>query len=722
MKITQRNIRMVLLSASEKGLTEKDILSALNQKKRKLSSLKKALFRLTKSDQCIRLDNKYFILSKSKTKPTRKKHSELSNKPLSANGKKRSKSPNGIVIYNNTGPFVYSFADNICFNLDTDHAKNFFHGDTVRFRLLDPQTDRPIAYVTRIVERKILFLVGTLKSGQKKRPTFVPNSRHRYPGEFHLRAQPAKNSLSTDRILLSITQYPSPSSIGEGTITTALSDRFLDMPIMTDILARDKILTRFPSKVLKAADRIPQRVILRKSDTRKDLRHIPFVTIDGRDAMDFDDAIFAETTHTGYKIWVSIADVADYVKAGTETDTEAQIRGCSTYLPGTVYPMLPEILSNELCSLKEGVNRKTITCEIVLDEKATPKNFKIYESIIRVSNRLTYEIVDEFFSTGKIKTKNPSPNLAERLNLFQEISSKLELKRNRRGAIEFDLPETQFDYDARNHIIDIKKRFQTPARRVIEQFMLEANENVAEYCLLNKLNILWRNHPPPLSSKIKELKQLIPRNSFSKNRLNTSREFNLLLKESFSTGFRSRIEYQMLRSMSLAVYDTENKGHFGLAARNYCHFTSPIRRYPDLLVHRTLKNHWAKRRSQKIVSHLAEQLTDREKSSASAERAAEKLAKTTFMAGHIGDLFNVKIVSFQWNGLFVEIEHPYVEGFVNLKTILDDSYEYNERHGCIIGRKHGKKIGLGVGFKAILTKLDMRYLCPELDWLHWHDN
>ena len=721
MKITQQNIRMLLQTNAEKGLTENELLQRLNQKKKKQALLKKALARLIRTDQCLKLNQRYFLQPKSPTKPKRRKPTPEIGQRSKSSRSKHPKTVNGVVLYKSNKQTVYSFSEDEEFDLDREHATNLFHGDLVRYKLMHSANNQSIAYITSVVERKIKTIIGKIKSSRKKQSIVAPINRIRFPWDFVTRSTLAKEMHPGDNIALAVTNYPGRNRLPEGKIIGRLSKNLFEMPAMNDILAQKRILTRFPEKVQKAAVKIPMRVVLKKTESRTDLRDIPFITMDGKDAQDFDDAIFAEKQQNKYRLWVSIADVADYVKPGTTIDNEAQMRGTSTYLPGAVFPMLPEMLSNGLCSLKTGLNRKTITCEMLIDESGKELEFKIYESMIRVSNRLTYEAVDEFYEIGSFTTGNSTSDLTEKLNLYRKIALVLEKKRKKRGAIEFNLAEAQYEYDKENNIVDIRKRFQTTARRVIEQFMLEANESVARYCQKNKIPIVWRNHPPPLQSNINGLKQLLRRTNFGKPRLRTSKDYNLLLKESSKTEIGERLSYRLLRSMTIAVYDTRCQGHFGLAAPTYCHFTSPIRRYPDLLVHRALKNHWAGRKSGMIGSNLTEYLTDREKLSAAAERASEKLAKTVFMARYVGDVFDVKIISFQWNGLYVEIDHPYVEGFVPLKTIWEDTYAYDERIDSIVGSKNRNKVRIGKRFKAILTQLDLRHFYPELEWLCWID-
>jgi ribonuclease R len=403
-------------------------------------------------------------------------------------------------------------------------------------------------------------------------------------------------------------------------------------------------------------------------------------------------------------------------------DREAFCRGTSTYLPGIVFPMFHETISNGVCSLKKGVNRKTITCEMLVDKQGKSSNCRIYPSMNRIACRLTYSAVDQFFETGSVKAPGQFPELPDLLAVFREVASLLRHKRHQMGSIDFQLPEARFIFGTDHQVQNIEKRYQSEAMRVIEQMMLLANENVALFCQRKKLPIAWRNHPQPLPDKRKELMRLFWNRKVKLSSLNSGKDYNKAIKIIQRSEEKDFLEVAMLRSMALAVYETENRGHFGLSSTHYCHFTSPIRRYPDLLVHRALKRHFQGEVPVKIPDQITATASGRERLAVSAERSAGKYFKLVFMSNRIGEVFQAKISGLIKKGIFVEIESPFVEGFVPITMIYDDNYALDEEQHCLLGRKSRKRFSIGKKMQVLLTGLDWRNLSPEFDWICWKES
>jgi ribonuclease R len=489
--------------------------------------------------------------------------------------------------------------------------------------------------------------------------------------------------------------------------------------LIFNFLHKHKVGLKFPPSVLAECKKIPRKVYQLKSEPRVDLRDLKFITIDGEEARDFDDAIYAEKDGNGYKVWVTIADVAEYVLPESKLDKEAFARGTSVYLPDRVYPMLPEVLSNGLCSLKAGLNRKTLTCEIRLDENCKPVKTKIYESLVRIAQRLSYPQVDNFLQSGELEIRADKNYLEEKLLLYDEIAQKLASQRKLRGAINFTFPEDYFIFDNAGKVKDVKKKFQTRSNRLIEQFMLEANENIGKFCELNGLPILWRNHAPPPKTKIDDLKALFWHYREKVPKLTTGLDFNRVLAKVRSTPYRDILNYSLLRVMSQACYETHRIGHFGLAATHYCHFTSPIRRYPDLLVHRALKNHLHQRRENIIFEFVPLHCSRREREAVMVERKSSKLKKALLMQDKTGTNYPLKVSGLHWKGIFVEIEHPYVEGFLPYRTMEDDHYIYDETAQLVSGERKGRKISYGDSLNGTLQRIDWKNMCPEFSWNSW---
>ncbi|MCP4754624.1 MAG: VacB/RNase II family 3'-5' exoribonuclease [Proteobacteria bacterium] len=720
MNITEKKIREVLDTVGE-GLTIKELLLALNFRKKKTAHLKIALRNLERKKLCIRQNDQYFPTERTPADSERAKDksaSSISSVSSEGNFSSRMHAPKGIFLMENGEGVVFSFESNEKYPLNRLGMNNLLHGDTVDFYLESEKHGKKSVHITRIVDRKIELLKGKLIPGKKGRLFFSPKGSF-FPRRIKVHgSRPGKENFESE-VMLRIARPPANGRDPEGQVDSFLSLEAFEKRSIVKILSENGIAAGFTAKVLKNGSRFQKAVRLKKGENRKDLRRLPFVTIDGDDAKDFDDAIYAEEEGSGFRIWVSIADVAEYVKTGSELDREAFSRGTSTYLPGTVYPMLPEILSQGLCSLKEGVNRKTLTCEILLDRDGRVLNFEIYESINRIVRRLTYETVDRFFETGTMNVGKSPDGLGSLLTLYGNIAEVLDRKRRRRGVIDFCLPETRFEYDGRDRLVDIRKTYQTKTMKVIEQFMLEANENVGRFCDRHKIPIIWRNHPPPLPEKLIDLRRLFWECGFKIPVVKTSRDLDRALEEIKDASERELLEYGMLRSMSLACYGTEREGHFGLAASHYCHFTSPIRRYPDLVVHRAIKAFLSRRKMPFLSEYIAGRVSEKEQLAVSAERSAEKLKKMLFMTDRIGEVFKVKISGLHWKGLFVEVEHPFVEGFVPFKTIYDDIYEYDGRNRSVLGRNSHRNVGVGTELKAVLARLDLKNRSPEFDWICW---
>ncbi|MBU2512174.1 VacB/RNase II family 3'-5' exoribonuclease [bacterium] len=720
MKISQENIYRLLESAAERGLTVKEMLINMDQKKKRKAVVRKALSTLTKKKACYKRDNRYYLLDQpAKASRSIQKSAPVSLSKSNRSRKRRKNEFIGIVICRNRSATLYSFDHQSEFNIVKSNIRDYLHGDLVRFSVSSENVEEKSASLLEIIDRKITQLKGNLHIGKKGKLVFKPN------GEYVLREFNVTNSLTIknegEPAWLEITSFSKDKKHPEGKARLIKEDDIYQNPVLENILIANKIPTRFPEKVLDASSLLSKDVRLNKNSARVDLRNLPFVTIDGEDAKDFDDAIYAVKEGEKYKIWVSIADVDQYVPQGSAIDKEAFCRGTSTYIPGKVFPMLPESLSNGVCSLKEGVNRNTLTCEMVVDKKGNTHSTKIYTSINKIACRLTYTAVDHYYATNWIKQRKSFQSLSAHLDLYREIMNILRKMRISKGFINFQLPETKFDYDKKNRITDISKVYQTEAMQVIEQFMLLANENVAQYCERHRIPIVWRNHPQPLPEKRKQLQNLLWNSNIKVTAMNSGKDYNVALDLVKNSPEKDYLEYSVLRSMSLAVYEIERKGHFGLSATHYCHFTSPIRRFPDLLVHRALKCYLKGKKPPVIPEYMAATSSGRERLATVAERSCSKFFKLDFMSDRIGDLFEVKITGFVHSGIFVEVDSPYVEGFVPLKTIFDDRYEYDEENQCIRGRKNRLKFKIGDRLKVMLTNLDIRNLSSEFNWICWQE-
>ncbi len=718
MNITEKTVYQVLLALGDDGLTVKELLLALNQRAKKKAQLRKALKKLSEKNLCFKKDNHYFLKDRSSAFHTEFQNKKKANRP-GKKSRKTTRFPEGIFLNQKGKPEILALHKAERYPLAPEEGQWLLHGDRLRFSLKKNRSGVEIALPLELLDRSISLLKGRLEKGGSGQWFFKPHNRC-FPKRFKVAGRSLRLQRRERDVFLDITSGGTNSGVPEGRIDESISSDAARESIIGQILSENRIPVIFSRQALKEASDFPSTVRLDPAEKRRDLRHFPFVTIDGADARDFDDAIYAETTGNNYRIWISIADVAAYVKPNSRVDTEALKRGTSTYLPGRAIPMLPPALSNGLCSLKAGVNRKTVTCEILVDSSGEVLDTEIYESINRIHKRLTYDQVDDYFRDGSIRGKNNS-QLEALLTICRDIAEILEKRRRKRGAVDFQMPETIFAFDPDNRVSGIGKSYQTKAMRVIEQFMLEANEAVARFCDKGAIPIMWRNHPPPLPEKVNDLKRLFWNSGLKISGLREGADFNRALRKCRHHPDRDLLEHSTLRTMSLAGYQIRREGHFGLAATHYCHFTSPIRRYPDLIVHRGVKAKLKGYRGSKVLERMALDLSARERQATKAERMAVKFNKMVFIGDRIGDIIQVKVSGLHWKGLFVEMPDPYVEGFVRFSSVADDSYDYDERNQQVIGRKTNRVINYGTEINVMLTSLDRKQFMPEFIWLSWVD-
>lgn len=717
MKISQGNIHRLLQSAADRGLTVKEMLIAMEQKKSRKAALKKILKLLSRQKVCYKRNNRYYLSDQAEKSPRPGKKNAIS-KSYGTQKKSRKNEFLGIVFCRGRSFSVFSFDHETELKIGNSNVRDFLHGDLVRFSLGMKRTNA--VTVLEIVERRIRQLKGKVYPGKKGKQVFIPNGNHGID-EFRVANIQTLDSQEGVPAWLEVNQGVRNKKHLQGNVRLIKNEDPYQHSVVETILITNKIPGTFSQKVREACSHLSKTVRLKKADSRVDLRVYPFVTVDGEDAKDFDDAIYAEKEGENYRIWVSIADVDEYVPQGSVLDKEAFCRGTSTYLPGKVFPMLPNELSNGVCSLKEGVNRKTLTCECLIDRKGKTLEVKVYTSINRIFCRLTYTLLDRYFATGQLTARKRFSDLTPHLDLYREIMNVLRNKRIQEGYINFHLPESQFKYDKTGRVVGVIKNYQTEANQVIEQFMLLANENIARYCDRNRIPIVWRNHPQPLPEKRKQLHNLFWNSNIKLPAIQSSKDFNIALGRIRNRLEKDFLEYSMLRSMSLAVYEVERKGHFGISTTHYCHFTSPIRRFPDLLVHRAIKRHLQGEKPLKIPEYIAAAASERERLATAAERMCSKFFKLDIMSERIGEIFEAKVIGFIHSGIFVEIASPFVEGFVPFQTIRDDHYEYDEENQCIWGKGQKRRLRIGTTLKVMLTSLDMRNLSSEFDWICWRE-
>lgn len=506
-------------------------------------------------------------------------------------------------------------------------------------------------------------------------------------------------------VVCKITRYPEKNRFAQGKIEELLGltgELKSDFSVM---IHQYDLRHEFPGAVRELAQKLQQWNLEPEVAKRRDLRNLSFVTIDGETAKDFDDAVYIEKKSNGhFMLWVAIADVSFFVKQHSALDQEAYERATSVYFPGGVIPMLPESLSNDLCSLNPHEDKLTFTCQMEFDQKGNRRSYEIYESVIRSAERLTYTKVQEILDQQK-----EHPFIHE----MNELKRILKKSRDERGCIDFDLPEPEILLDLEGNTETIVKRSRLEAHMIIEEFMIAANETVAEYMFKNDFDFVYRVHEVPDRLKLFQFHELL-HNLGYKLKLHDHphpKTYSDLLKHIEGKPEETLVNTVLLRSMKQARYAAENLKHFGLASECYTHFTSPIRRYPDLVVHRLLKERlkFSKETSDKKtwLSQCVEHCSRQERVVETAEREFISLKKAQFMMDKVGQIFVGFISGIQEFGLFVELEGFFVEGMVSVKSLKGDRYQFIEERYLLRGHRSGVEYHLGQKVKVMVKEVNL---------------
>lgn len=468
-----------------------------------------------------------------------------------------------------------------------------------------------------------------------------------------------------------------------------------------------QIPEEFPARVITQAEKCPEEVIPNDYNGRLDLKSWQMVTIDGEDAKDLDDAVSVTKAGDAWTLGVHIADVSNYVQENSALDREALKRGTSVYLPDRVIPMLPKRLSNGICSLNEGQERLALSCIMTINEKGRVIGHQIAETVIRVDRRMTYTAVNAILTEPEAHPEllEEYHELVPMFRQMQELSALIRSCRKERGAIDFEFPESKVILDAEGTPVEIRPYPSNVATRMIEDFMLMANETVAEEYCTREIPFLYRTHDKPDGDRMEATLTLIREQGIKVEKRSheiTPGEVQKILTSIEGTPEEPLISRLLLRSMARAIYTPECSGHFGLAASYYCHFTSPIRRYPDLQIHRIIKDDLRGRldkggrigKYSSILQHVAEQSSAMEQRAAEAEREAVKLKKAEYMLEHVGEEYDGVISGVTGWGFYVELQNT-VEGLVHIMTLKDDYYNFDEENYRLVGEQHGRIFRLG---------------------------
>jgi ribonuclease R len=471
---------------------------------------------------------------------------------------------------------------------------------------------------------------------------------------------------------------------------------------------------KFSEEVLAAASAFGDAIDPAIADRRVDLRDLPLLTIDGADARDFDDAVYAAPRGDGYRLIVAIADVAEYVSYGDALDTEAGERGTSVYFPDRVIPMLPEALSNGLCSLNPDVDRLCMVCDMKLDAKGKVVSSRFYEGVLRSRARMTYDQVERITNHGDSELRERFSHVLETLDHLQAVYKVLSRRRSRRGALDFDSQAVYFQFDAEGRVADIRLSTRHDAHRLIEECMIAANVEAARF-VGEQLPMLYRVHEPPKSDKLEALEDFLKIQGLNvrwKDQPEPA-QFAAIQNQVADSPLRPLVNAVLLRSLSLAVYQPENHGHFGLALASYAHFTSPIRRYPDLLLHRAIKHLVRKHERTRFpyslgrMEELGRHCSATERRAEEATRDVDERLKAQFMQRHIGDTFDGIVTGVTSFGLFVELPEYGVSGLVHVTALPDDYYHFDPVSHSLTGKRRGTRLTLADRVRVELAAVNV---------------
>lgn len=628
--------------------------------------------------------------------------------------------------------------------IDAEDLHGAFDGDRVIATLARTGRDRErLAKVELILQRGALKIIGRLHHGFRE--SWVESLDEKFPFDIELEGRRAAELDDGWIVLVEITGYPSGSTKRSGLphhrnptgkILEALGASSDELGLDIQIVIHKHDLPHiFPDEVLAEANAVSPVVTEEQLAGRLDLRDVPTVTIDGETARDFDDAIsLKKLDHGNFQLGVHIADVSYYVRAGTPLDAEARLRGTSVYFPERAIPMLPEHLSNGICSLNPQVDRLTMSALMEVDGRGKVVRYELRESVIRSNERMTYTDVNKLLTHAEPALAMRYADLLGLFKTMEELARILIRMRERRGAIDFNLPESVFAFDDEGRIAGVLKAEHNIAHRIIEEFMLLANETVAGHFARLKVPSLYRIHEEPSPQRAIEFAELAAAFGyrFPVEQI-TSHAYQQLSQQISGKPEERVLSYAMLRSLQRARYTAQNLGHFGLAAPVYTHFTSPIRRYPDLIVHRVLRELLKKgdrfstgaghelttqsaetRNAPRSVpiplpelELIAEESSERERAADAAEHEVDEWRKARFMGERVGEEFDGLIINVRDFGFYVELDEFYIEGLVPVGTLIDDYYQFDERTHALTGRHTKRRFRLGDRIRVRVDKVNV---------------
>lgn len=609
--------------------------------------------------------------------------------------------------------------------IPAENVNGAMHKDKVYCRIVSKSGNvrRDEGEILKVLQRGINNIVGTFV--KRKKLSFVIPDDKKLTKYIYLSKKQSVDLESGDKVTVRIKGVKG-SINDDNKFEEKLEGELVEIigrkdDIGVDILSIIKqfeLMLEFPENVLEEIKYIKDEVSEDEKVGRRDIRHIQMVTIDGEDTKDVDDAVTIEQLPNGnFSLGVHIADVTNYVKEGSPLDVEALRRGTSVYLVDRVIPMLPPKLSNGICSLNENVDRLALSCVMEIDSKGTVVSHEIFESLIKVSKRMTYTIVNDLLVDENSVYLDEHIEYMNMFKNMEKLSDILREKRISRGAIEFDFPESKIILDEYGKPIEIKPYERNMATSIIEEFMLACNETVAEEYFWMEAPFVYRSHEEPDSIKMEKLVQFVKNFNYTiKGNASHPKNIQKLLSNIGGKPEETIISRVVLRSFKQAKYTFTNDGHFGLAAKYYCHFTSPIRRYPDLQIHRIIKENLSnslsetrKQKLNKVLPDICKQCSITERTAEEAERETDNLKKVQFMADKLYEVFDGIISSVTSWGLYISLPNT-IEGMVSVSDMYDDYYDFFENHMCFIGEHTRKKYTLGdkVQVKLVSANIEER--------------
>lgn len=646
--------------------------------------------------------------------------------------------PGKVIVKNNGFAYVDLDINNQKLLLSNKDLAIVFHGDKVLVNRIDDRNlGKKRCEIVEITERNTKKLTGVLRE-QGGFFTLEPDNKEVLQ-KIIIDKSNAGKAKNKQLVEISIIEYPNKFCPAIGKVIKVIGKHGIEKGSLNEIrlaLKKYEIPHEWPKGIKAELDKIPEKVTPTAKKNRLDLRELPLVTIDGIDAKDFDDAVFCQRkkNKTGWKLWVAIADVSYYVRPGTILDEEAYNRGTSVYFPNKVIPMLPEKISNGLCSLVPDEERLCFACEIDITEKGKVSKYKFVPAVMQSFARLTYTQVKEYLEDGSDELvnlyKDKKPGVLENLNDLYNLHKILFENRQIRGALDFFLPEPFIEFTNDHKIKAIKIADRNVAHSIIEECMLLTNISAAQFAKKHKLPVLYRNHETPSADKFDNLREYLKPFGLTLGggKSPEPKHFNELLNKIHKRSDGNVLQLVVLRTMNQAVYEEENKGHFGLAFEEYTHFTSPIRRYPDLLLHRFMHYLYLKDKRfeklaanikilkkdlpyynplEKLVSEQGVHCTRTEKRADEATRSVVAWLKCEYMENKVGEIYEGTITAVTSFGFFVQLKNFYIEGLVHISSLFSDYYDYDDKNIRLIGKATGIVYKIGDPVKIRVTRVDV---------------